>query len=193
VTGRVGGAREERKVAMMPRRKANTNISEPVVRALEPADVEMLVEIAVAAWTPIYAWYRQAMGEELFAAAFPDWPAEKARQVRSACASPRSEAARSAIVGVAELDGRIAGFVTCYADLHSGIGEIGNNAVRPDVRGRGIGPRMYEYAFARLRERGMRYVKVGTGGDPAHAPARRAYEKAGFDIQLPGVEYYREL
>ena len=75
----------------------------------------------------------------------------------------------------------------------AGIGEIGNNAVHPDLRGQGIGPRMYQYAFDRLRERGMRYVKVGTGGDPAHAPARRAYEKAGFTIQLPGVEYYREL
>lgn len=52
---------------------------------------------------------------------------------------------------------------------------------------------MYAYAFARLRERGMRYVRVSTGGDPAHAPARRAYEKAGFVIGLPGVEYHREL
>lgn len=158
------------------------------VRALEPGDVETLVEIAVAAWTPIYAWYRQTMGDELFAAAFPDWPREKGRQVRAAC-----DADSNATVGVAELDGRIVGFVTCYADDHSGIGEIGNNAVHPDAQGQGIGPRMYQYAFARLRERSMRYVKVGTGGDPSHAPARRAYEKAGFAVRLPGVEYYREL
>ena len=164
-----------------------------LIRALKPADVEALVEIAVAAWTPIYAGYRQTMGEELFAAAFPDWPAEKARQVRSACDPARSESAHGALVGVAERDGQVAGFVTCYANGRSGIGEIGNNAVHPDAQGQGIGPRLYAYAFARLRERGMRYVKVGTGGDPAHAPARRAYEKAGFAVQLPGVEYYREL
>ena len=96
---------------------------------------------------------------------------ELARQVRAAC-----EPTSSAIVGVAELDARIVGFVTCYANEQSSIGEIGNNAVHPDAQGRGIGPCMYEYAFARLRERGMRYVKVCTGGDPSHAPARRAYE-----------------
>jgi ribosomal protein S18 acetylase RimI-like enzyme len=159
-----------------------------IIRPLESDETEALVEIAVAAWKPIYAWYRQVMGEELFATAFPEWPAEKARQVRAAC-DPGS----SAIVGVAELGKRLIGFVTCYADSSSRIGEIGNNAVHPDLQGQGIGSKMYEYAFERLRARGMRYVRVSTGGDPAHAPARRAYEKAGFVVQLPGVEYYREL
>jgi ribosomal protein S18 acetylase RimI-like enzyme len=163
-------------------------VDDLILRALRPTDVEALVAIAVAAWTPIYAWYRRTMGDELFGAAFPNWAEEKARQVRAAC-----DPASSATVGVAELDGHPVGFVTCYADGRSRIGEIGNNAVHPDLQGRGIGPRMYEYAFARLRERGMRYVKVGTGGDPAHAPARKAYEKAGFGVQLPSVEYYRAL
>jgi ribosomal protein S18 acetylase RimI-like enzyme len=164
-----------------------------IIRPLQPTDVEAIVAIAVAAWRPIYAFYRQEMGKDLFAAACPDWPEEKARQVRAACDPPCGPQASHAGVGVAETEGRPVGFVTFYADERSGIGEIGNNAVHPDARGQGIGPRMYQYAFDRLRERGMRYVKVGTGGDPAHAPARRAYEKAGFTIQLPGVEYYREL
>jgi ribosomal protein S18 acetylase RimI-like enzyme len=159
-----------------------------VLRALKPGDIETLVGIAIAAWTPIYDWHRQTMGEELFAAAFPNWPEEKARQVRAAC-----EPTSSALVGVVELDARCVGFVTCYANEQNSIGEIGNNAVHPDVQGQGIGQAMYAYAFERLRERGMRYVKVGTGGDPSHAPARRAYEQAGFTVQLPGVEYYREL
>ncbi len=159
-----------------------------IIRALQPADVEAIAAIAVTAWRPIFGFYRQEMGDDLFSAACPNWPEEKARQVRAAC-DPQS----GAQVGVAEIDGRPVGFVTFYANERSGIGEIGNNAVHPDVRGQGIGPRMYQYTFERLRERGMRYVKVGTGGDPAHAPARRAYEKAGFMIQLPGVEYYREL
>jgi ribosomal protein S18 acetylase RimI-like enzyme len=162
--------------------------SEVRIRELEPGDVERVVEIAVAAWSPIYAYYRQAMGDELFAAACPNWPDEKARQVRTAC-TPQSRA----VVGVAESGGEVVGFVTFYAHQDSTIGEIGNNAVHPEHQGRGIGPRMYEYAFERLRASGMRYVKVGTGGDPAHAPARRAYEKVGFSVALPGVEYYRQL
>lgn len=60
-------------------------------------------------------------------------------------------------------------------------------------QGQGIGTRMYGYVFDRLRALGMRYVKVSTGGDPAHAPARAAYQKAGFTVGLPGIEYYRKL
>ena len=158
-----------------------------LIRDLEPPDAETIVRIAVAAWEPIFAYFRQAMGAELFAAACPNWQQEKARQVRAACRPDSSPG-----VCVAEKDGRVVGFIT-FCAKGSGIGEIGNNAVHPDFQGQGIGTRMYQHVFQRLRERGMRFVKVHTGGDPAHAPARRAYEKAGFDIQLPTVDYYRKL
>jgi len=36
-------------------------------------------------------------------------------------------------------------------------------------------------------------VKVATGADISHLPARKAYEKIGFDIILPGVEYFRRI
>ena len=36
-------------------------------------------------------------------------------------------------------------------------------------------------------------IRAGTGGDEAHAPARRAYQKAGFDIELSSVQLYRAL
>lgn len=158
------------------------------IRPLQPADIERVVAIAVAAWEPIYAYYRRAMGEELFAAAYPDWRAIKGGQVRRACAPDAA-----ATVCVAELGGEVVGFITFYADAQRSIGEIGNNAVHPYWQGLGIAQRMYQHAFDSLRERGQRFVKVETGGDPAHAPARRAYQRAGFDIALPSVLYYREL
>ncbi len=163
-------------------------MSETAIREFRPADMEAIVHVAIAAWEPIYANYRRLMGDDLFFTAFPDWQQEKARQVRVACTPPST-----AMVYVAEQDRRIVGFVTFYANDASGIGEIGNNAVHPDRQGLGIGPRMYERAFDRLRERGMRFVKVSTGGDEAHAPARKAYAKVGFSIQLPGVDYFRPL
>jgi ribosomal protein S18 acetylase RimI-like enzyme len=172
------------------------------IRPMRPSDIETVVEISLAAWQSIYEQRRRTMGDDLFAAVHPDWRAEKERQVRRGCASGTSAilAVAQATTSCTALAGeearsgstQVVGFVTCYV-LGSGIGEIGNNAVHPDWRGQGIAPRLYEYAFDRLRERGVRYVKVGTGGDPAHAPARRAYEKAGFEIALPGVEYYRKL
>jgi len=169
-------------------------MQEIVIRPLMPADVDALAAIAVAAWQPIFAFYRQAMGDEMFLSVHPHWQHEKARQVRNACAT-----GSSAIVAVAEMPpqgsaaARVVGFCTCYANSATAIGEIGNNAVHPDWQGQGIAQRLYAYAFEQLRERGMRYVRVHTGGDPAHAPARRAYQKSGFEIALPGVEYYREL
>jgi len=163
-------------------------MSDVVIRELEPGDVEAAVAIAVAAWEPIYAQFRQILGDECFAAAYPDCLEGKARQVRNAC-EPDSRA----MVAVAEKESEVVGFITFYADVRPGVGEIGNNAVRPDHRGQGIGSTMYRHALDRMRALGMRVAKVGTGLDPSHAPARRAYEKAGFDIQLPSVTYYRKL
>ncbi len=159
-----------------------------IIRDIRPEDVDAVVEIALAAWEPIYAYRRRLMGDGIFSALTPDWRAHKAREVRWGC-QPRQDAG----VFVAEEEGRVIAFITFHIDDASHTGEIGNNAVRPDCQGRGIAGRMYAYVLDKMRERGMRYAKVTTGGDPAHAPARRAYEKAGFQIQIPSVTFYREL
>jgi GNAT superfamily N-acetyltransferase len=78
-------------------------------------------------------------------------------------------------------------------DAAKRIGEIGLNAVHPAHAGQGIGTEMYDYALARMKEAGMTVATVGTGGDPSHAPARRAYEKAGFGPAIPSVYMYKLL
>ncbi len=161
---------------------------EVIIRDLQPGDEDAIAGIAILAWTPIYARYEQLLGKAIFEVAYPNALAEKAQHVREAC-DPR----HPAMVYVAEMNRRVVGFVTFCANDTFGVGEIGNNAVHPEFQGRGIGTLMYERVFQRLRERGMRVVKVGTGGDPAHAAARRAYEKSGFAASLPNVTYYREL
>ncbi|WP_437957583.1 GNAT family N-acetyltransferase [Sorangium sp. So ce119] len=70
---------------------------------------------------------------------------------------------------------------------------IGLNAVDPAHAGKGIGTAMYEFALARMRQSGMKVATVATGGDPSHAPARRAYRKAGFDVEIPSVWMCRKL
>ncbi|MEM7223540.1 MAG: GNAT family N-acetyltransferase [Pseudomonadota bacterium] len=70
------------------------------------------------------------------------------------------------------------------------MGEIDLNAVDPDHQGSGVGAWMYAYALDRMKEAGMLVASVGTGGDPSHAPARRAYEKAGFGPAIPSVHLY---
>lgn len=72
-------------------------------------------------------------------------------------------------------------------------GEINLNAVDPEFQGRGGGEKMYTFAVARLREKGVRLVGVGTGLDAAHEPARRAYEKAGFLVGIPYIALFQLL
>ena len=166
--------------------KANPDLA---IRELANGDTERLVEIAVAAWAPVFSSFREILGAELFDLTRPDCQKEKADQIRNACQS----GARGRVL-VAQSGDVIAGFVTYYPNAREpGVAEIGNNAVHPDFQKRGIAQMMYQEVFRRLRSEGIRYVKVRTGGDPSHLPARRAYEKVGFDISLPGVEYYRRL
>ncbi len=155
------------------------------VRQMQPEDVERLVEIAIAAWEPIFLGFREQMGDELFLGMHLDWRADKECQIRGACTDPEH-------VLVADLEGAVAGFVT-FDCVNPPTGALSNNAVHPDYQGRGIAGRLYGAAFECMRQAGIRYVRVNTGADPAHAPARRAYEKAGFTIAVPTVTYYRKL
>jgi GNAT superfamily N-acetyltransferase len=83
--------------------------------------------------------------------------------------------------------------VAIRLDRDTRAGEIGLNAVDPARAGAGIGTAMYEFAVRFMQQAGMRVATVATGGDPSHAPARRAYQKAGFDVQFPSVWMCRKL
>jgi hypothetical protein len=52
---------------------------------------------------------------------------------------------------------------------------------------------MYEFVVARMKQAGMKVATVATGGDPSHTPAQRAYQKAGFDVEIPSVWMCRKL
>jgi ribosomal protein S18 acetylase RimI-like enzyme len=167
--------------------KGSHRMDSIIIRKMIDSDVEELVAIACAAWTPIYEFRQQTLGDELFTLVHENWQEDKSEQSRSACRR------RDTVdVWVAEEDGKPVGFVTFTCDANR-VGRIGNNAVHPSCQGRGIASMLYQRALDEMRARGMRAARVVTGGDPAHAPARRAYEKAGFGLPLPSVEYFRFL
>jgi GNAT superfamily N-acetyltransferase len=87
---------------------------------------------------------------------------------------------------VTEIDGEIAGFISYAIDRGRGVGTIHYNAVAEEYQGRGVGGRQLERALEILRAAGMQVACVGTGLNEGHAPARRMYEKAGFE---PVIEY----
>ncbi len=158
------------------------------LRSFKGNDLQKILEIAVAAWQPVYRFRRDTLDAELYASLYTNWEDRKREQVQQAC-----EGKHNARVLIAELAGEVVGFVSYYSDNRTGVGEIGNNAVHPHYQKRGIATNMYYAAMQDLRESGMSYVKVETGGDPAHAPAYRAYRKVGFETELPGVKLFKKL
>jgi ribosomal protein S18 acetylase RimI-like enzyme len=158
------------------------------LRAFEPDDLPTLQQVRAAAFAPIFDSFRKHVGPAIAAIALAQSEAEQARLLGTCCSAGSGQA-----ILVATLDGRIVGFVVYSVDAERKLGEIGLNAVDPDHAGRGIGTAMYDHVLAAMRALGAEAVEVGTGGDPSHAPARRAYEKAGFGPSIPSVTMYRLL
>jgi ribosomal protein S18 acetylase RimI-like enzyme len=158
------------------------------IRAFEAADLPAMQQVRQAAFKPVFQSFRDIVGEEIYSIALADSDAEQAQLLESICQAKSKDQ-----VFVVEIDQRIVGFVSLSFDAEKRIGEIGLNGVHPDHAGKGIGTRMYEFAMARMKKSGMAVATVGTGGDPSHLPARRAYEKAGFGPSIPSVYMYKLL
>jgi ribosomal protein S18 acetylase RimI-like enzyme len=160
----------------------------PTIRPLEPGDLPSLQRIREAAFRPVFRSFRAIVGEEIAPLAFARAEAEQAKLLDDICGIGSDHHVLIATIGSA-----VVGFVSFTVDADKRTGEIGLNAVHPEHAGRGIGPAMYQRAMARMKELGAALVTVGVGGDPSHAPARRAYEKAGFGPALPSVWLYKLL
>ena len=146
--------------------------------------VEECARISVEAYEIIHECYAELMTEEIHEDLMGNWREKKAAAIRK---QQRGENAYVALV-----DGKVAGFIA-FRINSNGAGEILNNAVDSACRGMGIGGKMSDFVFAQMQEQGARYAMVTTGGDDGHAPARKAYEKAGFTHFTPSRTYYRKL
>lgn len=158
------------------------------MRPAQAADGPRLDQIRQAAFAPVFASFRALLGDDLYelAQARSD---EAQGQYLASLLQPGS----GWEVYVAEAAGGVAGFVALQHNQATLMGEIGLNAVDPGQAGQGIGTHMYQFALARLKTAGMQVATVSTGGDASHAPARRAYAKAGFTAQIPSVWLCQKL
>ena len=95
-------------------------------------------------------------------------------------------------VFVAYAGGEAVGCVALVA-LGEGVFELSKMAVRPGMRGGGIGRRVLEYAIARAREMGARSLVLGSSTKLPNAV--HLYEDVGFrhvlPEMLPGLAYRR--
>ncbi|MGH1565769.1 GNAT family N-acetyltransferase [Mumia sp. DW29H23] len=160
------------------------------LRRLEPADLDGVVALSLRAWEPVFASMAAVLGPRLDAMVNPEWRTGQAAAVRAVCEE------RSAYVYVADLGGDVVGFaaVALHGDAapEPGSGEIEMIAVDPEHQRCGVARRLIDHCTDVMVEEGCRFAVVATGGDPGHAPARAAYEAAGF-TGLPLVRYYKAL
>ena len=157
------------------------------IREFREDDLEAIIEFSLRAWRPIFASVREVLGEDIFLRLHPDWTANQADAVRSACTNDEQD------VFVAVANGRPIGFVAVALNaFHERMGVIDIIGVDPDYQRRGISSALTEIATEHMRASGMDIAVVETGGDPGHAPARAAYETAGFTL-LPIARYFRLL
>lgn len=159
-----------------------------LIRAYAPSDLPALHAIRTAAFAPVFASFRSIVGPDIAALGLANAEQEQG-DLLDAIARPDS----GHTLAVAEIDNQPVGFVSWKPNIAPYVGEVTLNAVHPYHGGRGIGTALYEYALAALKAAGMQLATVGTGGDPSHARARRAYEKAGFSVHLPSIYMYRKL
>ncbi|MDF2093802.1 ribosomal protein S18-alanine N-acetyltransferase [Knoellia sp. 3-2P3] len=84
-----------------------------------------------------------------------------------------------------------AGGIAGYAglDVGSEVADVMTIAVAPRAQGRGLGRTLLEELVDRARRRGAEYLMLEVRDD--NLPARRLYERAGFELLTTRRRYYQ--
>ncbi|HEY8602494.1 MAG TPA: GNAT family N-acetyltransferase [Thermomicrobiales bacterium] len=157
------------------------------IRRVSDNDTEEIVQLSLLAWKPVFASFKQVLGPAIYDLIYPDWQQQQREAVEKVCSNRGTMT-----IWVADVEGRIAGFIAYRLKIAEQLGVVELLAVHPDYQNRGIGTQLNRIALEKMKESGMKLADLHTGGDPGHAPARRAYEKAGY-VALPLVHYYKNL
>ncbi len=154
---------------------------------MDAGEIEDVVRLSLLAWAPVFRSFGQVLGSRIYTLIYPNWQASQRAAVERLCDDSEGNS-----VWVAAVDGTIAGFIVCSMNDAEKLGEVELLVVHPAYQNQGIGTQLNEFALAQMKARGMTMAVAATGGDPGHAPARKAYEKAGY-TGLPLVRYYQAL
>lgn len=157
------------------------------LRPMQESDIDAIIELSLLAWEPVFVSFQQVLGPAIFIKQYPDWRKIQAEVVGSMCRDTEKYS-----TWVAEHDQSVAGFILYDLNQETRIGEVHLLAVHPAHQRLGIATQLNTLALEQLKLHGMQLAAVATGGDPGHAPARAAYEKAGY-TPLPLVRYYKAL
>lgn len=156
------------------------------IRDYEESDKPALVELTLRVWEPVFREMKESMSAEIYEVFVPDWRKEQLRSINRVCDSEDVE------VIVAEVDGVIVGFSSTKSHPEDFLGEVVMIGVDPRHQQQGIGTALMEASLATIKRNGFELAMVETGGDPAHASARRTYEKLGFE-NWPVARYLKRI
>ena len=153
------------------------------IRTVQKDDMDALHQVTLAGWED--STVGQRLVERHACLADYDWRDKKWRQVK------RFVEEFPDLCIVAEAAGRVVGYATWLVDAEGGVAEVGNNAVHPDFRARGIGAAMQQEILNRLRAQGVKVVTVVTL--TTSEPARAQYARAGYKEIARSITYSQEL
>ncbi len=125
------------------------------IRPYHPADLPRLKEITVEAFEPV-SMDRNIEDQVGGPINDRDWRSRKAKHIDDDATRDPSG------IFVAEIDGRIAGYITTWHDAEASIGYIPNLAVDKNHRGEGIGRQLIRHAITHFRSLGLHYARIET-------------------------------
>lgn len=160
--------------------------AQTTIRPARSEDLPGLIDLTLLAFVPIFEDFPRVLGPELDAHLHPDWRRQQTEGVRSMWESPEIR------ILVAENQGTLTGMIAYELNQESRRGEVQFLAVHPGWQQQGIATALNLLVLDKMRQAGMTLAIVETGGNLAHAPARRAYEKAGY-TPMPIVRYFKRL
>lgn len=152
-----------------------------------PEQRSAVLDLAVAAWSPVFAKTRQEVPGFVYDAFYPNgW---QARQVEDVGALLDQNEVSVWLL----LDGQhLLGFLGFQLHPEDQMGAIHIIAIAPDRQGQGLGKHLMQFAESQIRDAGMSMVMVETVDDSGHAPARSAYETSGYQ-RWPVARYFKKL
>ena len=158
------------------------NATDVTIRPALEADREKLIELIVQGFAEVtvHRWREERYGV-IGGRTWDEWKADDVRAIDVAN------------VVIAEADGKPVGLATFHVNEETRIGMVGNNAVLPAYRGRGIGGLLHARVLELIAAAGMEFAQVTTGLDDCYEPARRMYERQGFQPLYRSVLYMMRL
>ena len=152
-----------------------------------PDQRDAVVALALRAWAPVFPRTAAERPRFVYDAFYPDgWEARQAQDIGAMLEDGETTC------WLIHRDGAIAALLGLRLHPEDRMGEVYVIAVDPAHQGQGIGRRLLDFADDWSRAAGMAMVMVETVGDSGHAPARRAYEAAGFE-RWPVARYVKRL